>query len=102
MTSEAGDAPARLPDSIAVPRRCLARPAYDKPQGSAAEHTPLRRDSAGAAVVLAALESIRFRTLRLSEVGNRVTWPLGRPPAALAPVLLALRRAFGTGRCMWP
>ena len=79
-------------------------------------HLPLRRDSAAATTVFAALEDVRFRALRYSKVGNMtcvltlhdrdgehdVTWPMGRPPRALAPVLAALERAFRHDRRQWP
>ena len=62
-----------------------------------------------------ALEHIRFRAHRFNRVGNMtcalelidsegehvVTWIKGEPPAELAPVLAALRRAFGDRR-LWP
>lgn len=90
--------------------------AYTKPLQEAATHTPLRRDSAGAAAVFAALERIRFRAFRFSEIGNmtcylilidrggqhEVDWVMGRPPQEIAPALDALRRAFGDDRRMWP
>jgi hypothetical protein len=90
--------------------------AYTKPLQEAATHTPLRRDSAGAAAVFTALERIRFRAFRFSEIGNmtcylilidgegkhEVDWVMGRPPQEIAPALDALRRAFGDDRRMWP
>ena len=90
--------------------------AYTKPLREAATHTPLRRDSAAAGAVFAALEGIRFRALRFSEIGNmtcylelidgegkhEVNWVMGQAPQELAPVLTALRRAFGDDRRMWP
>jgi hypothetical protein len=33
---------------------------------------------------------------------HTVTWVKGGPPAALEPVLAALRRAFGDDRRQWP
>ena len=89
---------------------------YTKPLREAATHTPLRRDPAGAAAVFAALERIRFRDVRFSEIGNmtcylqliggegkhEVNWVMGRPPQELAPALAALRRAFCDDRRMWP
>jgi hypothetical protein len=79
-------------------------------------HAPLRRDAEAARTVFAALETIRFRALRFSEIGNMtcvlalhdskgehaVTWLMGRPPAELDPVLAALKRAFGDDRRLWP
>ena len=79
-------------------------------------HTPLRRDTAGATTVFAALEGVRFRALRFNKVGNMtcvlalhdgdgkhsVTWLMGDPPVELAPVLAALKRAFGDDRRLWP
>lgn len=41
-------------------------------------------------------------TLIDGEGEHTVTWLSSRPPPALAPVLVALRRAFGTDRRMWP
>ena len=90
--------------------------AYTKPLREAATHTPLRRDAAGATAVFGALERIRFRAFRFSEIGNmtcylelidgegkhEVNWVMGRPPQELAPALAALRRAFGDDRRMWP
>ena len=89
--------------------------AYVKPLREAATQTSLRRNSATAAAVFAALERIRFRMLRFNEIGNmtcvlelvdgegehEVNWILGRPPARLEPVLAALRSAFDDRR-MWP
>ena len=90
--------------------------AYRKPLREPAAHTPLRRDSAAATAVFAALERMRFRAFRFSKIGNmtcyleltdgrgehEVNWVRGQPPPELAPVLAALRRAFGDDRRMWP
>jgi hypothetical protein len=90
--------------------------AYRRPLREAATYTPLRRDSAAAAAVFAALERIRFRAFRFSEIGNmtcylalidgegkhEVNWVMGQAPPELAPALAALRRAFGDDRRMWP
>ena len=90
--------------------------AYTKPLREAAAHTPLRRDSAAATAVFAALERMRFRAFRFSKIGNmtcyleltdsqgehEVNWIRGQPPPELAPVLDALRGAFGDDRRMWP
>jgi hypothetical protein len=90
--------------------------AYVKPLRETATHTPLRRDAAGATAVFGALERIRFRAFRFSEIGNmtcylelidgegkhEVNWVMGRPPQEIAPALAALRRAFGDDRRMWP
>ncbi|HEX6314701.1 MAG TPA: hypothetical protein VFZ73_07575 [Gemmatimonadaceae bacterium] len=79
-------------------------------------HSPLRRDPAAATTVFAALEGVRFRALRFNKVGNMtcvlalhdgegghaVTWLMGHPPQELAPVLAALKRAFGDDRRLWP
>jgi hypothetical protein len=89
---------------------------YSKPLREAAAHTPLRRDSAAARAVFAALERIDFREFHFSRIGNmtcvleltdsrgehEVNWIIGQPPPELAPVLAALRRAFGDDRRMWP
>jgi hypothetical protein len=90
--------------------------AYRKPLREAATHTPLRHDSAAARAVFGALERIHFRAFRFSEIGNmtcylelidgegkhQVNWVMGQAPPELAPVLTALRRAFGDDRRMWP
>jgi hypothetical protein len=89
---------------------------YAKPLRAAAAHTVVRRDSVAAAGVFAALERVRFRTLRHDGRGTMtcvlelrdaagthlVSWPAGQPPASLAPVLEALRRAFGDDSRGWP
>lgn len=89
---------------------------YEKPFGSAAVSTLLRRGPASADSVFAALERIRFRSLHYEGRGNMtcalelnddagkhtVTWLIGQPPAELEPVLAALGRAFGDDRRMWP
>ena len=85
-------------------------------QRDSTTHMPLRRDTAAATTVFAALEGARFRALRFNKVGNMtcvlalhdgdgehsVTWLMGRPPAELAPVLSALQRAFGDDHRLWP
>ena len=89
---------------------------YDKALGATPTHTPLRRDSASAAAVFREIDRVRFRALRFNTVGNMtcvlelidsqgehaVAWPIRQPPPALAPLLAALRRAFGDDRRMWP
>ena len=89
---------------------------YTKPLRAAAAHTVVRRDSAAAAGVFAALERVRFRALRHDGRGTMtcvlelrdaagthlVSWPAGQAPASLAPVLEALRRALGDDRRGWP
>ena len=89
---------------------------YEKTLHSEAASTLLRRDAASADSVFAALERIRFRSLRFNEISNMtcvlelndgsgkhtVSWPQGQPPAAIQPVLVALARAFGDDRGMWP
>jgi uncharacterized Fe-S radical SAM superfamily protein PflX len=59
---------------------------------------------------------MRLRAFRFSKIGNmtcyleltdgqgehEVNWVRGQPPPELAPVLDALRRAFGDDRRMWP
>jgi hypothetical protein len=89
---------------------------YAKPLHSAPVSTFLRRDSASADSVFAALERIRFRALRFAGRGNmtcvlelndsegrhKASWLHGRAPAELAPALAALKRAFGDDRGMWP
>lgn len=95
--------------------RSGALSAYRRPLGEAATHTPLRRDSAGAAAVFRELDRVRFRTLKFDGIGNMtcvleledgggehsVSWQIGQPPAALEPVLAALRRVFGDDRRVW-
>lgn len=89
---------------------------YAKPLKGAADSTFIRRDSAAAATVFAELERVNFRTLRHDGRGimtcllelrdaagkHSVSWPSGRPPAAIEPVLTALSRAFGDDRRGWP
>jgi hypothetical protein len=89
---------------------------YRRPLGKPTEHTALRRDTTAAARVFLALERIRFRTIRFSEIGNmtcyleqvdgtgshEVNWVIEQPPPELEPVLAELRRAFGDDRRMWP
>lgn len=92
--------------------------AYQRPtwRRDSVTHSPLRRDSAAATSVFAALERVRFRALRFNKVGNMtcvlelhdssgehsVNWLMGQPPAELEPVLAALKRAFGDDRRLWP
>lgn len=96
--------------------RAGALSAYVKPFNSEATFTFLRTDTVAADSVFAALERVRFRTVRFTEFGNMtcaleltdsegrhaVTWVEGQPPAELAPVLAALERAFGENRRPWP
>jgi hypothetical protein len=85
---------------------------YTKPLRSPRAYTPLRRDSAAAMEVFAALERIPFRALHHAQVSDMtcvlelrdragehsVTWAAGGPPSALEPALAALRHAFGDDR----
>ena len=96
--------------------RAGALSAYVKPFHSEATFTFLRTDTVAADSVFAALERVRFRTVRFTEFGtmtcaleltdgegrHAVTWVEGQPPAELAPVLAALERAFGEDRRLWP
>ena len=89
---------------------------FEKPLQADATYTLLRRDSTAAAQVFAALERVQFRDLRFNVVVNMtcvleledgsgehtVSWPRGQPPEAIQPVLVALARAFGDDRGMWP
>ena len=89
---------------------------YRRPLGEPVEHSPLRRDTTATARIFSALERIRFRTIRFSEIGNmtcylelidgagrhEVDWVIGRPPPEIEPALAELRRAFGDDRRMWP
>ena len=89
---------------------------YQKPLHEPRADTPLRQDTAAARAVFAALERIRFRSIRFSEISNmtcflilvdghgthEVNWAMGRPPDAIEPALTALRRALGDDRRMWP
>ena len=89
---------------------------YRRPLGEPVEHSPLRRDTTATARIFSALERIRFRTIRFSEIGNmtcylelidgagrhEVDWVIGRPPPEIEPALAELRRAFGEDRRMWP
>jgi hypothetical protein len=88
---------------------------FEKPLQEEASYTLLRRDSAAAAEVFAALERARFRSIELNQIGNMtcvlelndaagehtVSWHIGQPPPGLEPVLEALDRAFGDDRRMW-
>lgn len=96
--------------------RSGALSAYVRPLREPPTYTPLRGDSRAAAAVFAALERLRFRTLRFKEIGNmtcvlelidsdgrhEVNWIMRRPPAELEPALAALRRAFRDDRRGWP
>lgn len=87
---------------------------FAKPLNSDTVSTFLRKDPALADSVFAAIERIRFRTLRhegrdimtcvleLRDAAgsHSVSWPAGSPPDALEPAIAALRLAFG-GRG-WP
>ena len=82
---------------------------FAKPLSSDTVSTFLRKDPALADSVFAALERIRFRTLRhegrammtcvleLRDAAGKhsVSWPAGSPPDALGPAIAALRVAFG-------
>ena len=82
---------------------------FAKPLNSDTVSTFLRNDPALADSVFAALERIRFRTLRhegraimtcvleLRDAAGKhsVTWPAGSPPDAIEPAIAALRLAFG-------
>lgn len=88
---------------------------FDKPLQEDATYTLIRRDSAAATEVFAALERARFRSIELNQIGNMtcvlelsdaagehsVSWLIGQPPPDLEPVLEALDRAFGDDRRMW-
>ena len=89
---------------------------FEKPLREEATYTLLPRDATAAAQVFAALERVRFRGLRFNAVvdmtcalelndssgEHTVSWPKGKPPAAIQPVLVALARAFGDDRRLWP
>lgn len=88
---------------------------FEKPLQEEATYTLLRRDSAAAVEVFAALERARFRSIELNQIGNMtcvlelndaagehsVSWLIGDAPPELEPVLEALDRAFGDDRRMW-